>query len=497
MRGMRFQGLGCAVTTVILGAKRSSSFELLSAKKAALEIQKLEAELALLNARAELDLKKLVSDLAKINAEIKELSRPFVLRNVAPVATLVAALLGIGGTFWLNQRAAMREGHRSLHEAMAKQLIAGFGDASSLDRIAAARQFGQLDPEITFVILRNAFVDAQQGAKTSESGDALDGKAKLSIRLRAGIVEAAGHPDRILRLSNDRRRAILQDALHDPSGLVRYKAHLGLLEIQEGESLGMVFKRERALNTLTPIKDDGRVMLVVSRGIGVIGSDTNERNEMPAQEVLVETFAIDEKLVTNAMWNRVMHNLAPSFETIVPTPLGSWRMDAKNSDNPVLGVDFQQAKTFCGSTPGGRLPTEVEIEVAARGNSGWTYPWGESTSISEAVAARERDYSGNPQMAAANLNIPFKGDESIFGVGNLATAAREWTDSEYRGQYPIPYLDHATNKCVKQCVVKGAAGRESSSGPPRLLAMRMSRREFSNLRNPDDLVGFRCAKTLK
>ena len=114
MRGMRFQGLGCAVTTVILGAKRSSSSELLSAKKAALEIQKLEAELALLNARAELDLKKLVSDLAKINAEIKELSRPFVLRNVAPVATLVAALLGIGGTFWLNQRAAMREGHRSL-----------------------------------------------------------------------------------------------------------------------------------------------------------------------------------------------------------------------------------------------------------------------------------------------------------------------------------------------------------------------------------------------
>jgi len=138
---------------------------------------------------------------------------------------------------------------------------------------------------------------------------------------------------------------------------------------------------------------------------------------------------------------------------------------------PQTCVTRAQAQTFC-EARGGRLPTEVEWEYAARGPDGRRFPWGNEI---------RDEYRG--------VLTPINGmvDTSYFGFRGMGSSALEWVSNDFEldvGLAPFlrepfrgdgPFSKAYASKAKAGVVKGGRAG---------------SRRETSE---GNGLLGFRCA----
>jgi iron(II)-dependent oxidoreductase len=203
--------------------------------------------------------------------------------------------------------------------------------------------------------------------------------------------------------------------------------------------------------------------------------------------------SIDERVEVTAFTERLDH---PVYWRALDN--GRWeqrvydRYVLLNEDLPVVHVSWYEAEAYC-HWAGRRLPTEVEWEFAASGESGRSglnqqrryYPWG--------------DHRAEPQHA----NLDWRGGglvevaahpagDSAFGCRQMIGNVWEWTADEFQ-PYPgfsvDPYKQYSEPWFGTHKVLRGGCWATSS------LLIRNSWRNFYTPDRRDVWAGFRtCAK---
>jgi formylglycine-generating enzyme len=219
-------------------------------------------------------------------------------------------------------------------------------------------------------------------------------------------------------------------------------------------------------------------------GTYLLGSDEHYPEEGPAHRVAVHEFLLDPYAVTNRQFAAFVaatgymtvaerpldpvdfpgappENLVPGSLVFTGTrgpvdlrhlsqwwtwiPGASWgRPDGPGSDlagrddHPVVHVAFEDAAAYC-DWVGGRLPTEAEWEVAARGGlDGTTFVWGDEP---EPAGGRLANYWHGefPWRAASGYghtqpvgSFPSNG----YGLFDMAGNVWEWTSDWYAERRP-------------------------------------------------------------
>jgi serine/threonine-protein kinase len=179
---------------------------------------------------------------------------------------------------------------------------------------------------------------------------------------------------------------------------------------------------------------------------------------------------------------------------------------ATRSTHPINCVDWSMAAGYC-AAEGGRLPTEAEWEVAARGVEGRRYPWGDAEpsvgllngcgkECSAWAAAQKLDlaamYEGDDGFATTSPVGTYPRGASSDGVYDLAGNVREWT-ADWLGRYGSgEQVNPAGPGRGDTRVVRGAAWNTSYAA--------WARPTFRQGEKPEKrtyAIGFRCVRPLQ
>ncbi|HSH05483.1 MAG TPA: SUMF1/EgtB/PvdO family nonheme iron enzyme [Anaerolineae bacterium] len=102
---------------------------------------------------------------------------------------------------------------------------------------------------------------------------------------------------------------------------------------------------------------------------------------------------------------------------------GIFIAEERVKQHPVIEVNWYGARAYC-EWSGGRLPTEVEWEKAARGEGGLMWPWG-NTFDGENLSCGLHDCKGNGVESVGS----YLSGASPYGVLDMAGNVEEWTSS--------------------------------------------------------------------
>jgi len=160
------------------------------------------------------------------------------------------------------------------------------------------------------------------------------------------------------------------------------------------------------------------------------GTRESYNEEAPQHEVVVDTFAIAQTPVTNALYS--MYQQATGAH--VPVTWGAATPPPHWLDHPVVDLNWYEAQTLCHwlSEQTGqlfRLPTEAEWEKAARGTDACAFPWGETFDLAR-CNVKERGLGNTTPVDQHSEGA------SPYGVLDMAGNVWEWTQSL---QAPYPY----------------------------------------------------------
>jgi formylglycine-generating enzyme len=152
-------------------------------------------------------------------------------------------------------------------------------------------------------------------------------------------------------------------------------------------------------------------------------------------QVDVPTFRIHRTEVTNAAYEEFLR-ACPAGASCGPRDLPSYWEDQAyletRREYPVVFVSWADAAAFC-RWAGGRLPTAVEWEKAARGTDGRNFPTGETLDRAVNILGADRHDEKNrapKQIPTWSVEDPqYARDASPYGVLGMAGNVSEWTAS--------------------------------------------------------------------
>jgi formylglycine-generating enzyme required for sulfatase activity len=255
-----------------------------------------------------------------------------------------------------------------------------------------------------------------------------------------------------------------------------------------------------ASNILISAKDGMTQILIPAGTFFMGGMDVyRENDEMPAHEVTLDAFWIDQVEVTNGMYNLCVQ----AGDCRPPRELRSDNREnyfgnPEYQDFPVIFVTWHDANAYC-QWAGRRLPTEAEWERAARGDDKRNYPWGDEL---------PNEYNANGMNLVGDTSRvgSYAEGASPFGILDMAGNVWEWVADRYRPDYysrspsknpPGPSAEEVFNTMR---VLRGGSFQEDG------VILRLANRNFLDgpdpKAQPDDeayygrssaIIGFRCA----
>jgi len=176
---------------------------------------------------------------------------------------------------------------------------------------------------------------------------------------------------------------------------------------------------------------DGMPQAYVPAGtlhMGGLDVHADDRDELPAHDVSLDAFWIDQLEVTNAIYMLCVQDRAC-------LPPKDWASDRRPSyfnneefkDYPVVHVTWEQAGTYCAWAER-RLPTEAEWERAARGDDFRNYPWGDEPPSGE--------YANFNRLVNDTSRVgSYAAGASPFGALDMAGNVWEWVADLYGTEY--------------------------------------------------------------
>ncbi len=215
---------------------------------------------------------------------------------------------------------------------------------------------------------------------------------------------------------------------------------------------------------------DGMPMVPIPAGEFVSGDRHPDLDEPEPHPETTGAFWMDKHEVTNEQFARFLNaqagDVSPNLDPAVPGLVregGAWRAAPGRERHPVAGATWYGAEAYA-RWVGGRIPTALEWEKAARGTDGRTYPWGEET----------------PDATTCNFGQTGLGDTAPVG-------------SFPKGASPYGVLDMAGNVYERVLGPRGPGSiRSGGFVCPMAWQMRASDRCGYALESSHPSVGFRC-----
>jgi formylglycine-generating enzyme required for sulfatase activity len=226
-----------------------------------------------------------------------------------------------------------------------------------------------------------------------------------------------------------------------------------------------------------------------------------EDDECPPVSVAVDAFYIDSHEVTAGQFDACRASGACSASTYTEcsentacnySPPGTADGSCQDRElRPMNCVDHDGAAAYC-ELMGGRLPTEAEWELAARGVEGRPYPWDGPLDLARVCAP------GGASCATSPLSCPvgsYPDGATPEGIVDMTGNVDEWTSDHYDPEYytdldalPAP-VDNPTSACCGDDFTARGGNYCDATDDTLSPSNRRSRDD-----NTDELssLGFRC-----